>query len=133
MEPYIEYNEFVATRQQIASRMSIQDRDLVRTNMSVERYQDQILQETIFQVTKYFWELETTDTIEVPSSWWQAFKEQVYPAWMQKIFIVKYSEINIKRVRICPHLVGEKNQNHLKFLTLDQEALRVVPTSLSEL
>jgi len=48
---------------------------------------------------------EDKRTMTVPSSWWQHFKESVFPRWLQRKFPVRFTPVIISRTtyNICPH------------------------------
>jgi hypothetical protein len=53
-----------------------------------ERFDDLVCDEILFSL--HWYTAGRTETLEVPSTWWQHFKLQFFPVWLKKKFPVEW-------------------------------------------
>ena len=100
--------------------------DFALESIQVEAIRDVALQGLWLQLRAFLLGRKVSEnilkTIEIPETWWDAFKERYYPAWLLKQFPVKYRKIEtiVQHMHICPHInvPFKVNQElHFKWLT----------------
>jgi hypothetical protein len=73
-----------------------------------------------FYLTGKRWEKVISNTQKVPNTWWDAFKERFFPAFLLKVFPAEHREIMTTVAyhvtRVCPHLDAKEDWEHLVFL-----------------
>lgn len=62
-----------------------------------------------------------TGTLDIPETWWDHFKLEHFPRWMQRRFPIQYrrvvTEESRETVKVCPHLgVPVGNGKHVRYL-----------------
>lgn len=63
---------------------------------------------------------ESTDKVAWPDGVWQTFKSRWMPGWFTRLFPIRHIEREFKSVTnhyfVCPHLVTDPKQHHIKFM-----------------
>jgi hypothetical protein len=57
--------------------------------------------------------------VKYPMDWWEAFKERWFSKWLLVKYPVKYKEVYIVETKykaVCPHLIQEDKETHLKWM-----------------
>lgn len=68
--------------------------------------------------------VEASELIAYPADWWQAFKNRWYPTWMQTLWPVRWTEVQLltRVVRMCPHIeLPAGSREHINWL-LEEKA-----------
>lgn len=78
----------------------------VNTGYDVET--DAIMYRVRLFLTQYSVLSKDVETMSIPFTWIDHFKEECFPSWLKKIFPVKYKTVTVKKDTttnyICPHL-----------------------------
>jgi len=91
-------------------------------SLRIDRCNDFLTRQIIYQITGYVLGREVKevviDSIDVPVTWWDHFKQRFFPGWLLLRFPVKTRRINtlIKHYHTCPHLNMAPETDHLDFL-----------------
>lgn len=120
MAETVNLHQTMATQRFLHGRHQVAHRDLQANQMTLEKFEDMVTSELIYEIRKAYLELATSFTIEVPRTWWDHFKESHFPKWAQRIFLVQYCEVETNSVRVCDHIQVPKNKNHLEWLSMDR-------------
>lgn len=88
-----------------AHRLSAQKKiPMIYSNAVLTRRLDVITDSLVIELES--WILAKTHEghyTDVPSTWWQHFKQAVFPSWAQTRWPVITNRIPVKVVKICPH------------------------------
>lgn len=60
-------------------------------------YKDDITQDMVLRLNAYVWEEKLQDeqvtlTVLMPATWWDHFKEDYFPCWLEELFPVDYAQ-----------------------------------------
>lgn len=81
---------------------------LGKLNVSFEPRLSETGEDLVLQLRAYFYGAK--DSIKVPASWWDHFKEAKFPAWALKKWPVKYRTINCQA--LFPDLPFDEKMPH---------------------
>lgn len=99
--------------------------DSVKDDLIYDEFYEAVYQRMIYNLKVFLWGREVSksveETVNVPVSWWDAFKEEHFPKFLKKRFPVKWRTINVvvKHYHVCPHLNYKTNRPHITFLSAD--------------
>ena len=122
----IDFNDKISHRATHISKDMIRVREHLSIHnimcaADLETYFDLVIDCLVMQLTAYVarGEHEQIGFIQIPSTWFEHFKEAHFPAWALKRWSVVYRDIPYtKTIRICPHAnVAWGDCRHIEFLS----------------
>ena len=98
-------------------------------SMQIEQIRDVISDRMLMRLRCYIRGREVRQQIaasrDVPVTWWDHFKLEIFPAWLLKRFPAKTRRIEtiINHYHVCPHLNIASESDHLHFCLADEGRL----------
>lgn len=114
-------------RYEISTVLPIESFDVqLTTDARSERYIVNVLMKFFGQDKKHI-NTETNTIVTdlyVPVTWWDHFKQDYFPIWLQIYFPINYNRFdhsvhnttNIYETKICPHLQSDRDEMHIQWL-----------------